>query len=110
MKRLAVLIVSFIVAGTVAFAHGDNDHVRGVVTQISGKSITVQVPGKAAKTVTLALTDKTTFEKSGAPAQVSDLKVGERVIIDVPKGTSEAHSIRFGAAAKQQAQKPKHSS
>ena len=37
MKRLATLLTaSFIVAaGPAVFAHGGNDHVRGVITQLS---------------------------------------------------------------------------
>ena len=97
MKRLAVLILflSFVSAGTAVLAHGNNDHVRGVVTQISTASVTVQVSDQATKTLTL--NDKTTFEKSGQAAHASDLKVGDRVVIDVPKGTSEALLIKFGA-------------
>jgi hypothetical protein len=97
MKRLAVLIlfISFVCAGTAVLAHGNNDHVRGVVTQISTASVTVQVSDQTTKTLTL--NDKTTFEKSGQAAHASDLKVGDRVVIDVPKGTSEALLIKFGA-------------
>ena len=45
MKRLAVLtlFLAFVSAGTAVLAHGNNDHVRGVVTQISAASVTVQV-------------------------------------------------------------------
>jgi hypothetical protein len=84
--------------GAAPSAHGNNDHVRGVVTELSATSVTVQVSGQGSKT--LSLTPKTTFEKSGKPAHFADLKVGDRVIIDVPKGTTEAHEIRFGAAPK----------
>lgn len=103
MTRLALLVASFLVAGTLAFAHGDNDHIRGVVTQISATSVTVQTPDKATKTLTL--TNKTTFEKSGKPSQLSDLKVGERVIVEVPKKSTEVSLIRFGAAPKKAAKK-----
>jgi hypothetical protein len=97
MKRLAVLtfLFAFVLAGTAVLAHGNNDHVRGVVTQISTASVTVQVSAQTTKTLTL--NDKTTFEKSGQAAQSSDLKVGDRVVIDVPKGTTEALLIKFGA-------------
>src|SRR5262245_13571442 len=97
MKRLGVLILVLSLAffGTILSAHGNNDHVRGVVTQISAASVTVQISGQSTKT--LALNNKTTFEKSGQAAQLSDLKVGDRVVIDVPKGTTEALLIKFGA-------------
>lgn len=98
MKRIGLIVAALLVASVVGFAHGDNDHVRGVVTQISAQSVTLQVGGKGTKT--LALNAKTTFEKSGKAAQLKDLKVGDRVIIDVPKGTLEARLIRFGAPTK----------
>ena len=98
MKRLITLIVSVVLAGTIAFAHGDNVHVRGVVTQVSAQSITVQTADKATKTLTL--TDKTTFQRSGKAAHLDDVKVGDRVVIDVPVKTTNALLIQIGAAAK----------
>ena len=103
MKRLITLSASILFAGTVAFAHGGNEHVRGVVTQISAQSITVQTAAK--KTKTLTLSDKTTFKKAGKVAQLSDLKIGDRVVIDVPEKTTNALLIQIGAAAKTAAHK-----
>jgi len=103
MKRLgpvlpAVLFVTAMLAttpfGAVPLAHGNNDHVRGVVTQVSAESVTIQLQDQT--TSTLTINAQTTVEKSGKPVQVSDLKVGERVVVDVPKGTKEARLIRFG--------------
>ncbi len=98
MKRLITLIVSVVLAGTIAFAHGDNVHVRGVVTQVSAQSITVQTADKATKTLTL--TDKTTCQRSGKAAHLDDVKVGDRVVIDVPVKTTNALLIQIGATAK----------
>jgi hypothetical protein len=98
MKRLITLVVSVVLAGTIAFAHGDNVHVRGVVTQVSAQSITVQTADKATKTLTL--TDKTTFQRSGKAAHLDDVKVGDRVVIDVPVKTTNALLIQIGATAK----------
>src|SRR6266540_1144759 len=95
MKQLIALFFALLTAGTVTFAHGNNDHVRGVVTQVSATSVTVEVSPQVTKTLTL--NDKTTFERSGKSAKLADLKVGDRVIVDVPKGTTEASSIKFGA-------------
>lgn len=98
MKRAGSIIVLLVALVASTWAHGENDHVRGVVTAISAKSITIQLPDN--KTKALALTAKSTFEKSGEPAHAKDLKAGERVVIDVPKGTSEARLIRFGPPKK----------
>ena len=100
MKRLQIVFVTLIVAivaGTGVLAHGKNEHVRGVVTSISPKSITVQTTDKATRT--LALTSKTTFQRAGKTAQLVDLKVGDRVVVDVPEKTSDALLVQIGTAA-----------
>jgi hypothetical protein len=103
MKRLIALVGAFTIAGTVAFAHGGNEHVRGVVTKVSAQSVTVQTTGKATKTLTL--TDKTRLKQAGKPAQLSDLHVGDRVVIDVPEKTTTALLIQIGAAPQTAAHK-----
>jgi hypothetical protein len=98
MKRAIALFASIVVAGTVLFAHGGNEHVRGVVTQISAQSITVQTVDKASRT--LSLTYKTTLKRAGKAAQLADVKVGAREVIDVPEKTTNALLIQIAAAAK----------
>jgi hypothetical protein len=98
-----VLVGAFTIAGTVAFAHGGNEHVRGVVTKVSAQSVTVQTTGTATKTLTL--TDKTTLKQAGKAAQLSDLHVGDRVVIDVLAKTTTALLIQIGAAPKTAAHK-----
>ena len=97
MKHLTTFIASLVFASTFVSAHEGNEHVRGVVTQISPKAITVQTTAKATKTLTL--TDKTTFQLGGKAAHLTDLKVGDRVVVDVPEKTSEALLIQIGTAA-----------
>ena len=96
-----VALVSVI--STVVLAHGGNDHIRGVVTNISAQSVTVQTADKATKTV--SLTAKTTFQLAGKTAHLADLKVGDRVVIDVPEKTTQALLIQVGAAPKAPAAK-----
>jgi hypothetical protein len=45
------------------------------------------------------ITDKTTFQRSGKAAHLADLKVGDRVVIDVPEKTTNALLVQIGAAA-----------
>jgi hypothetical protein len=92
----AIAVVSLLLLGAPVFAHGDNVHVRGVVTQVSPQSITVQLANNTTKTLTVNA--KTTFERSGKPAAVSDVKVGDRVVIDVPKNSSDALEVQIGTA------------
>ena len=103
MARLIALVGALTLVGTVAFAHGGNEHVRGVVTKVSAQSVTVQTADKATKTLTL--TDKTTFKQAGKAAQLSDVRVGDRVVIDLPAKTTTALLIQIGAAPKTTAHK-----
>jgi Domain of unknown function (DUF5666) len=99
MKHLtiaAVVLALGLSSGASAFAHGNNTHVKGVVTQVSAQSITVQLPDKTTKTLTVNA--KTTFERAGKAAAVTDVKVGDRVVIDVPKNSSDALEVQIGAA------------
>jgi hypothetical protein len=95
-KALGVLLA--VVATCTVAAHGNNDHVRGVVTRITDAAIVLQTPDKQERTLTVSGT--TTFERSGKPAGLKDLKVGDRVVVDVPKGTLAAELVKFGAPAK----------
>jgi hypothetical protein len=97
MTRLLTLAAAFMLIGTLAFAHGGFDHVRGVVTQVSAQSITVKTTDAATKT--LSIDDKTTVKKSSKAAVVSDIKVGDRVVIDVPEKKTNAVLIQIGTAA-----------
>ena len=96
MKRLSLLIASLVVSAALVSAHEGNEHVRGVVTQLSPQSITVETTDK--KTRTLNVTEKTTFQLAGKAAHLADLKVGDRVVIDVPRKSSDAVLVKIGTA------------
>jgi hypothetical protein len=97
MKRIALIVVAVLTINVAVFAHGGNEHVRGVVTEISAQSITVQV-GKTTRTLTLS--DKTIYKQAGKSAHFADVKVGARVVIDVPEHSKDAVEIQIGVAAK----------
>ena len=96
--RAAAALALTLALGVPAFAHGTNAHVRGVVTQVSAQSITVQLANNTTKTLTVSV--KTTFERAGKPAAMTDLKVGDRVVVDVPKNSSAALEVQIGTAPK----------
>jgi len=98
MKQLLSVIALVLAVSAGALAHNGNDHVRGVVTAVSAQSVTVQLPDKTTKT--LSISAKTEFENSGKPAHLTDVKVGDRVIVDVPEHGTNALLIKVGAAAK----------
>lgn len=82
MKRMIALTAALVVAlSGLALAHGGGKHVKGTVTALTADSITVQTPEKATKT--LSFDAGTKFIKSGKPAKAADLKVGDRVVVDV---------------------------
>jgi hypothetical protein len=100
MKRaIAGAIAAFFATVPVAFAHGDAVHLRGTVTQINGQSITIQTTGGPAKAVTFTVADQTKIDRAGKVAVLKDLKVGDRVAVEIPKGKTEAESVKIGAAA-----------
>lgn len=105
MKRIvaaiALTIAISIALSTAAFAHGKEKHVMGTVTNISGNTVTVETTAR--KSVTVNLSDKTQFHKSGAPSSLKELKVGDKVVIHAePNGDKlVASDIRFGAVKAQ---------
>jgi hypothetical protein len=97
IRKLAIvgLLLGFVV---LAAAHDGPHQVLGKVVAIEKDSITVETAGKDAKKVTLAVTPKTKFEKSGAAATIKDLKVGDRVSIHAMEKDKklEAQHVVFG--------------
>src|SRR5262245_222088 len=49
MKCFAMLLLCLLPAGA-ALAHGNNDHVRGTITELSAQSITVRTTANSTKT------------------------------------------------------------
>jgi hypothetical protein len=72
----------------------------GTVTSISSTSIVVETTTK--ETVTVDVSDKTRFEKSGGAATLKDLKVGDKVVIhaDVSGDKLVANEVQFGTKTK----------
>ncbi len=96
---IAALAITLSLSVT-AFAHGNEQHVMGKVTQISSNSITVETTEK--KSVTFEVSDQTSFQKSGSAATLKDLKIGDKVVIHAAKQGEKlvAHEVRFGATKK----------
>ena len=79
MKRTLAVFAVALALSAIAFAHGNEKHVMGTVTSMSDNSITVETTSK--KTVTVIVSAATKFQKSGSPAAMKDLKVGDKVVI-----------------------------
>ena len=96
---LSLVAAASALMGTITFAHGYAVHVSGTVTQINGRSVTVQPVAKGAKVVTFTVADHTEIDRGKKVASLADLKVGDRVVVEIPKEKTEAESIKIGAAA-----------
>ena len=97
MKRLAMILVVAMAAAVPALAHGKPEQVLGTVTTITDKAITVQTTGT--KTRTIATNAKTMVMKGAEHLSMKDVKVGDRVVVDVDTAESVAQTIKLGAAS-----------
>lgn len=122
--RLILLMVLVGLVGGASRAHGNKVHVRGTVEKIGTESVQVKTPD--GKSVEVKLTASTVYllhatENSGKPsdassdkpAKVTDLIVGDLVVIHAtPKGDAlEADEVKFSVPSANKtpttAQKPK---
>jgi hypothetical protein len=94
MKRLLLLAVLVYAFTFPAWAHGDMDHILGVITEIKGDSVTVT---SESKVTTVLLLPATTYELGNQPGRREDLSVGDRVVIHarLHDGREEAHDFRY---------------
>ena len=97
MKRAIAVLALLVSFTSLALAHGKEKHVMGTVTGIGQNSITVETT--AQKTVTVNVSEKTKFTKSGEPASLNDLKVGDKVVIHAGQSGDKlvATQVQFGA-------------
>ena len=95
-RRFLTVATVLALTSHVALAHGTAAHVLGTVIEIKGKSVTVQTADKTPKMVTFTVADHTEIDKGDSVASLSDLKVGDRVLVEIPKGKTEAESIKIG--------------
>ncbi len=96
MKLKLVMLLGLALFASMAFAHGDEQHVLGTVTKISENSITVQTTKNM--DVELMITSDTKFTKGSASATLKDLQVGNRVVIHampMKGGMLMAHSVQI---------------
>ncbi len=93
------------VSVTAALAHGGFEHVTGFITTISTQSVTVTTAAK--KAVKVGINAKTTYTRGDKTVAASDMKVGDRVVIDATEVNEAlvAASVKLGAAAAPVAQK-----
>ncbi len=96
---LAGLLVSTLLLGALAFAHGGMEHVLGTVTAITDHSVSVKTRDGAIKTV--EFDSETKFVKGDAAVTVKDLQVGSRVVIHAHPHENSLHAaeVKIGTDA-----------
>lgn len=95
-KFSALLLVLSL--GLPLFAHGNMEHVLGTVVKISDHSLSVRVSDGTIKSV--LLDDQTHFLQGSAPATLSDIKIGMRVVIHAHKHGNLLHAAEVKVGAK----------
>jgi hypothetical protein len=104
--RILSLIGVIALMATLAFAHGDKKHVMGTLEKINPDSVVVkQADGKSVEVKLVANTMFVT--RDGKAAKVSDLAVGDRVVIHAtPTGdTLAADEVKFSVPGASEAAK-----
>jgi len=93
-------IACLALAPVIVLAHGGLEHVMGKVATVSDTSMTVTTT--AGKTVTVNCDAKPTFTRASKPIQMTDVKVGDRVVIHAEEKEEGklylAHTVEIGAA------------
>jgi|SRR5579863_1055246 hypothetical protein len=92
------ITLSLLMFAFAAFAHEGFDHVTGTIAKVTGNIVTVKT---ATGNVDVKLDSKTEITKGDQKAQVADLALGARVVVDVPEGSKDkvAHSVKIGVPA-----------
>jgi hypothetical protein len=109
--KLFALLAAVVLMATVALAHGDKKHVVGTLEKINAGSVVVKTAdGKSVEVKLVASTIYVShIGNEDKSAQLSDLAVGDRVVIHAtPNGeTLEANEVKFSIKGAAAAAKPK---
>jgi hypothetical protein len=98
--KVISLLGMLVLTATMMFAHGDKKHVMGTLEKINADYVVVkQADGKEVEVKLVANTMYVT--RDGKAAKVSDLAVGDRVVIHAtPSGEAlSADEIKFSVPA-----------
>ena len=109
-RKGALVFALFLLVGSVqvVFGHGGATHVMGTVSKTSTESVTVDTAEH--KTVEVGLTAKTTYTRDKKKVAATEMKVGDRVMIDAKEVNEKlvADSVQLGVAASKAAPKSQH--
>jgi hypothetical protein len=99
VRSTIVSLVVTLISASAAFAHGDKTHIMGTVSTLDAGYLVVK--DREGKPISIRLSKETKYQTGDAPAAAGDLKVGDRVVVDVgDKGDSLiATEVRFSSPA-----------
>jgi len=107
MRRQIAALTGLMILATLAFGHGDVQHILGTVTEVSDRSITVETINHQKVTVAIGATTK--FMKGKAAGTLKDVKSGYRVVIDATQSATkdatgrvtplQAQTVRIGTGS-----------
>ena len=102
MKKRCLVIASILLVASFAFAHGNEQHVIGIVSKVTESSITVTTTD--GKNVEVTLTPQTTFIKQEKTITGKEIKEGDRVVIHAKKNGEklEATTVQIGSKSTDQ--------
>lgn len=98
MKTLILILVTTLLLATVAYSHGNMEHLVGTVTAVSDHSITVKTTAGENKEV--AVDASTKYKRGDAPAALADIHAGDRIVIHATahEGKLQAAEVQLGKA------------
>ncbi len=93
------LATTLLAIAATAFAHAGFNHIMGTIAKVSGDVLTINT---AKGNVEVKLGNRTEFTRNDRKAQVTDLRPGARVVVEVPEGSKDnvAQSVKIGAVPK----------
>lgn len=109
MSRTHILgAMLVLVLGLPVLAHAHGGHVHKVMgTVAANENNQLQVKTQDGKTVTIAINDKTAVVRGKAKLDLTALKTGDRVVVDIGDGKAPvtAREIKLGEVAPTSAKK-----
>lgn len=104
-KGCFAVLMAGLISAPMAWAHEGHDHgaeakVMGTISAVDAKKSHVEVKAKDGKTIGFTVDDKTKYLRGTAAASLADLKVGDRVVVEVSGEGDEkiATSIKLSPA------------
>ncbi len=97
---LNTLTAVVLLTGFAAFAHGDEKHLKGIVTKVEGMTLTLAI--EKGEPLVVNLDEKTAFTRGAAKVTLRDLAVGDKAVIHAKEhdGKMIAHEVKLAAASK----------